>query len=60
MIERPDDEFEGRDFGERVVVVHMKEAKSNFPIELDGSVSLNGSYLEPNREDEQWTRIHVF
>jgi hypothetical protein len=60
MIERRDDEFEVEILENEVVVVQIEERHIyHFPIELDGSVSLNGSYLEPNREAEQWTRIHV-
>jgi hypothetical protein len=56
----PDDDFEVEILENEVVVVHMNEGQVyHFPIELDGTVSLNGSYLEPNREAEQWTRIHV-
>jgi hypothetical protein len=60
MTERPDDQFEVEILENEVVVVHIEEGQIyHFPIELDGSVSLHGSYLEPNREAEQWTRIHV-
>jgi len=56
----PDDDFEVEILENEVVVVHMNEGQVyHFPIELDGTVSLNGSYLEPNSEAEQWTRIHV-
>ena len=37
-----------------MVVVHMEEGQIyHFPIALDGSVSFNGSYFEPNREAER-------
>jgi hypothetical protein len=56
----PDDDFEVEILENEVIVVHMEEGQIyHFPIELDGTVSLNGSYLEPNRGAEQWSRIHV-